>query len=323
MTADYESHSSGNLAAHKRSHTKEKPYKCEFNDCGHECSSQSNLKVHSRTHTREKPYQCEFYGCDFKCSIQSNLETHSRIHSDLKLYKCDFPGCMYAANQSSNLNLHKQTHTGIKSYKCEFPLCGADFFSKGNLKRHAESHTEKGQQRRKREEERIAKLFVKNNISFDREVHIDFICGLKADILQKFARIDFVVMRPDKNTTFCVEVDEREHSSDGYMLTCETKRMTDATASMIVSGHSNNIVWIRYNPHSFSVNGERKQKLKKDREIKLLHFIESYEATKRMEVIYMFYSSVTSQDDQKVIANVLNMPEFPSNLFPLCSTIIQ
>ncbi len=72
------------LKQHKPTHTGEKPYICEFEDCGRAFSEKSNLKVHKRSHTGEKHYRCEFKGCDRAFSRNDYLTIHMLTHTGEK-----------------------------------------------------------------------------------------------------------------------------------------------------------------------------------------------------------------------------------------------
>ena len=73
----------------------------ECDVCGTTCPSPSKLVAHMRTHTGERPYKCDV------CHAAFTASAHVRAHTVERLYKCDV--CHAAFIASGKLSRH--THT--------------------------------------------------------------------------------------------------------------------------------------------------------------------------------------------------------------------
>jgi len=185
----------------------------------------------------------------------------------------------------------------MRPFACEHEECGATFRHSNTLKSHYFYwHTKEGQVRKKKDEARVLRLLQARGYDFKPQHHIDFKC-VGSDRDGDRCYIDFLIFVRDENGKIkgiiFLEVDEHQH--DRYEVSCELRRMADVSRTLTMEGNTFPVVFLRYNPHQYEVDGLKVKKPLGQRERELATCIESMQFTQPFLVRYMFYDTVDSK----------------------------
>ena len=279
-----------NLRSHQVVHIEERDLQCDFPDCGATFVRPECLKAHKLIHdpNRTRSFTCDYPECEAAFYTSDALCKHKKIHTGVRDHVCDFAGCAASFYQSSSLKVHKRIHTGEKNYKCEDLECDAAFSSSSNLASHMKVHTKEGQQERRREEKRIAKLLSEKGIEFKREHRVTFSCTGGT-----WASVDFVIIFNGR--VIMLEIDEQQHFS--YGVYCDVARMSRIYEALMLDGNTLPVQFIRYNPDRFLKNNKAPKLPKNHREARLLKVLNSVKDDDwdGMRIQYMYYDTVDNE----------------------------
>jgi hypothetical protein len=196
-------------------------------------------------------------------------------------------------------------HNNDRPHICTAEGCEARFIQAIHLKAHIErNHSERGQQRRKKREEKLNKFLTSSGYAPDREPVVHF-CNTAT---RKFARIDFALYKTDR--VVLVECDEDEHKRESVL--CEVTRMLDVAAQHAMK-NGLPLHFIRFNPDGYAVDGRRQKPKMAERHKELVLAIEE-PVTAPLTITYICYSTTAG------VADVTTSDEFPPDLREACKT---
>ena len=213
-----------------------------------------------------------------------------------------------AANASTVLVLSLRTER--RTVEKDPTVAAIQIVKRANLQRHENSfHTTEGQQRQKKSEQAMADALQDAGIAFKREHRTSFDC-----LSDTWASTDFLVSVKGG----IVDVENDEHQHDGYAVACEMARMLKIFTCRQIEGNTLPLVFIRFNPDAFEIDGQTVRGIPKAiRRSALVKVLQGLDLTggHPLQVLYMYYNGMTTEG--KVTACVTHNHEFDQNLAAL------
>jgi hypothetical protein len=155
--------------------------------------------------------------------------------------------------------------------------------------------------RSKKEEAAVATALA--DFVFQRETHISYSCISSDD--KKFARLDFLLETVHHRVI--LEVDEHQHKEVSYSIECDLSRMLYVLSAIKCSQNDRPVLWIRFNPHAYSVDGVRQKTSRRDRYRALVETLRQ-PRDERFVLLYMYY------DVREGRPTILDDPDFHADV---------
>ena len=338
-------------------HSDDKPFVCTFAGCDYATKRRDTLESHLRRHTGERPFVCNEDGCTktfahrqtltqhlllhqpsqpwlycsmcahYKTKRPARLREHvNEVHMQVKPLVCEYDDCDYCTCREYAMRQHVNAiHEKKELYTCSHDTCDFTTYWPPSAQHHNRyGHTQSGDRVRNGKEHQVVNGLKQH---FDvqqpyaiRQAHL-------THCRRKFIHVDAAIALPERDLLVLIECDEQQHKDPTIYNVCdELTRVQDATHGIRVSGETAHVLWIRFNPDTYTVTSasgevQRQNDTLEKRVQCVVEFIEEFvpadnESEQDMTIAYMYYDVVNGS------ATVTQHEEYFDELKPCTMTVV-
>lgn len=230
-------------------------------------------------------FQCPHAGCMFVHEKEHRVQEHvNEVHNLLRPFSCQT--CGHAFKRAAHLRTHMITHTEREVFKCSHIGCFFKTFDNVKFEQHVVTHTST---------ESHAATFEAQLLAYFQP---KYTCvGNKIDCTSihdayTYVLIDCVLVVG--TTLVLLECDEKQHKDHTkYQVGNEVLRMKVATKALQSQHPGLSLLWVRFNPHGYTLNGRKQRPVLAARFRELHEFLDKYDGAHPVAVLYAGYDRVS------------------------------
>jgi len=252
-------------------------------------------------------FQCPEPNCLYVHEHKANVQQHVKeVHDNVRPYKCTI--CGHAFKRSSHLRTHMITHEEREVFQCTHMACFFKTYHQHKFDEHVKTHTTSGPDNSL--EAQVLAYFQPKYTCMTNKVD----CTAVSDAYT-YVLVDCVMVV--STTLVLLECDEKQHKDHTkYQVGNEVLRMKAASAALSRQYPHMPLLWVRFNPHGYKLDGRKQHSALPLRLAELDQFLKTYQPVQPVAVLYAGYDrlSCTTTTTCTWVVAVTRHPDYDPEL---------